>query len=131
MGGRGGSSGITKKSGVIDSKAQVQTIETVYRESRGYGSAYYKDTVLEAIDVGNGEVSFEYATPDTRDKTAKTNRTQYVTFRLKAGAKNDEVFGVNWDNVKSVSGQTYGIKSEIKNHNFIWDGKLKKWVRKS
>lgn len=88
-----------------------------------------KNTVLEAIDSGNGEVSFVYATPEKREKLAKTNRTQYLTYKLKAGAENGEIFGVNWDNVKSVSGQTYDIKSEIKDRGFKWDGNNKRWVR--
>lgn len=130
MGGRGSASGMSTKSGVIDSAAKIRTIETVYREARGYGGSYYKDTVLEAVDKGGGELEFRYATPESREKTAKTNRTQYVTYKLKAGAENGSVFGVNWDKVKSVSGQTYDMKSDIKDRGFKWDGKTKKWVRK-
>lgn len=129
MGGRGGTSGL-RASGVIDRRAPERIIETVYREARGFSSSYYKDTVLEAIDEGNGELSFVYATPESREKTAKTNRTQYVTFKLRAGAENGEVFGVNWDNVKSVSGQTYDLRSEIKERGFKWDSQNKRWVRR-
>lgn len=130
MGGRGGSSGLSSGSGVIDKNAKARTIETVYREAKGYSGSYYKDEVLQAVDNGNGEVHFQYATPESREKTAKTNRTQYVTFKLKAGAENGNVFGVNWDKVKSVSGQTYNMKSEIKDRGFRWDGAKKMWVRK-
>lgn len=129
MGGRGSSSGMSGKS-VIDRSAKTRTIETVYRGARGFQGSYYKDTILEAIDKGGGSLEFVYATPESREKTAKTNRTQYVTFKLKAGAENGDVFGVNWDNVKSVSGQTYDIKSEIKDRGFRWDGKNKRWVKK-
>lgn len=129
MGGRGASSGMSRNS-VIDRGAKTRTIETVYREARGYSGSYYKDTILEAVDRGNGSLEFVYATPDSREKTAKTNRTQYVTYKLKAGAENGDVFGVNWDNVKSVSGQTYDLRSEIKDRGFRWDGKNKRWVKK-
>ena len=129
MGGRGSASGISA-SGVIDRRAPERTIETEYREARGYSGAYYKDTVLEAIDEGNGELAFVYATPEKREKTARSNRTQYVTFKLRAGAENGDIFGVNWDNVKSISGQTYDLRSEIKDRGFRWDGKTKKWVKK-
>lgn len=128
MGGRGGSSGISA-SGVIDKSAKVRVIEAVYREARGYSSSYYKNTILEAVDEGGGELAFIYATPEKREKIAKTNRTQYVTFKLKAGAQDGEVFGVNWNKVKSVSGQTYDLRSEIKDRGFVWDAKTKKWVR--
>lgn len=129
MGGRGGASGISA-SGVIDRRAPERTIEAEYREARGRSGSYYKDTILEAVDEGNGELAFVYATPESREKTAKTNRTQYLTYKLRAGAENGDVFGVNWDNVKSVSGQTYDLRQEIKDRGFRWDGKNKKWVKK-
>lgn len=61
-------------------------------------------------------------------KTSSSNRTQYLTYKLKAGANDGEVFGVNWNNVKSVSGQTYDLRSELKDRGFRWDGK--KWIKK-
>lgn len=128
FGGRGSSSGISSKSGVIDKTAKERTIEAIYRQSnRG---SYYKDEILEAVDAGNGEVHFQYASPVSRQKTAKTSSTQYLTYKLKAGSENGEIFGVNWDKVKSVSGQTYNIKSEIKDKGFTFDGKTKTWIRK-
>ena len=129
MGGRGGASGMSA-SGVIDKAAKVRTIEAIYREARGYSGSYYKGEVLEAVDAGGGEVHFQYATPESKEKTAKTNRTQYLTYKLKAGAENGDIFGVNWNNVKSVSGQTYNLKSDIKDRGFRWDGAKKMWVRK-
>lgn len=55
MGGRGSYSGMSGNS-VIDRSAKTRTIETVYRESRGYSGSYYKDTILEAVDRGNGSL---------------------------------------------------------------------------
>lgn len=130
MGGKGSAGRGGGKTSIIDSRAKERTIEAVYREARGYSSGYHKDEVLEAVDNGNGEVHFQYATPESREKTAKTNKTQYLTYKLKAGSENGEIFGVNWDNVKSVSGQTFNIKSDIKDRGFKWDGAKKMWVRK-
>ena len=127
FGGRGGQSGMSGSSGVIDRSAKEKTIETVYREARGYSPGYYKSDILEAIDAGNGELAFAYATPVERDKTAKSNRTQYLTYKLKAGAEDGDVFGVNWNKVKSDSGQTYGLRGTLKDKGFKWDGKEKKW----
>lgn len=127
FGGHGGSSGMSGGSGVIDRGAKERTIETIYREARGYSSGYYKSDILEATDAGNGELAFVYATPAERDKTAKSNRTQYLTYKLKAGAEDGDVFGVNWNKVKSVSGQTYGLRTTLKDKGFKWDGKEKKW----
>lgn len=128
MGGRGGNSGMTW-GGIIDRNAPTRTIEAVYREARGMRVSYYKDEILEASDNGNGELTFSYATPVSREKTAKTNSTQYLTYKLKAGAENGDVFGVNWDKVKSVSGQTYNLRQEIKSRGFKWNGTEKRWER--
>lgn len=60
MGGRGGTSGVRgggSADGVIMSGA-TRTIETVYREARGWQKSYYKDEVLEATTDGKGNVTF-------------------------------------------------------------------------
>lgn len=131
MGGRGSSSGLSRggRNSVIDPKAKIRTIETEYKKSGGFGGGYYKAEVLEAVEDGKGGIKFLYATPEKREQTAKTNKTQYLTYKLKAGAENGETFGINWDNVKSVSGQTYNLRSEVKDRGFKWDGKTKSWIR--
>lgn len=95
----------------IDTNAEARTIEAVYREARGYSSSYCKNSILEAIETEEGKVHFQFATSVKREKTAKTNRTQYLTYELVAGAEDGNVFGINWDNVTEVSGQTYDTES--------------------
>jgi hypothetical protein len=129
MGGRGGTSGFGKNS-VFEKNAKVQTIETIYRKPKGYSPGYYTETVLSARAGKDGEIEFVYATPVKKEQTAPTNRTVYLTYKEKAGANGDTVFGINWKNVKSVSGQTFVIKDTIKENGFRWDGKSKKWIRK-
>lgn len=132
MGGRGGTSGVRgggSADGVIMSGA-TRTIETVYREQRGFSQSYYKDEVLEATTDGNGNVTFSYAKADSYTKTAKTNRTNYVTYTLNAGAVNGETFNIDWSKVNSISGQTYNLRSAAKNAGLSWDSSEKKWKRK-
>lgn len=132
MGGRGGASGVRSggsADGVITSGA-TRTIETVYREARGWQEAYYKDEVLEATTDGKGNVTFSYAKADSFEKTAKTNRTNYVTYTLKAGSVNGETFNIDWSKVNSISGQTYSLRSAAKNAGLSWDSTEKKWKRK-
>ena len=132
MGGRGGKSGTRgggSADGVIMSGA-TRTVETVYREARGWQKSYYKDEVLEANTDGKGNVTFSYAKADSFEKTAKTNRTNYVTYTLKAGAVNGETFNVDWSKVNSISGQTYSLRSAAKNAGLSWDSTEKKWKRK-
>ena len=132
MGGRGGSSGIRSggsADGVIMSGG-TRTIETVYREARGFQKAYYKDEVLEATTDGKGNVTFSYAKADSFEKTAKTNRTNYVTYTLNAGAVNGETFNIDWSKVNSISGQTYNLRDAAKSAGLSWNSTEKKWKRK-
>lgn len=129
MGGRGGSSGFSSSDGVIQN-AKPRTIETVYREANGRSAGYFKDEVLEAKTDGKGNVTFSYAKADSYNKTAKTNRTNYVSYTLKAGAVNGETFGINWSKVNSISGQTYNLRNAAKANGLKWDNATKKWKRK-
>lgn len=128
MGGRGSGSGMKRTS--VFSSTKERVIEGYYRRARGLSSAYYSDVVYEAVDNKNGDISFVRSKPEFGEPTAKTNRTVPVAWHLKAGIYNNEVFGINWDNVKSVSGNTYDIRSEIKKHGFTWDSKNKRWIKK-
>lgn len=132
MGGRGSSSGVRgggSADGVFMSGA-TRTIETVYREARGWQKSYYKDEVLEATTDGKGNVTFSYAKADSYEKTAKTNRTNYVTYTLNAGAVNGETFNIDWSKVNSISGQTYNLRDAAKSAGLKWDSAEKKWKRK-
>lgn len=40
-----------------------------------------------------------------------------------------QVHGVNFDNVRSVSGYTYPLRPFLKSKGFKWDGSAKKWVK--
>lgn len=131
MGGRGSSGGGYKGSadGTI-MPGPKRTVETVYREARGRSFAYYKDEVLEAESDGFGNLTFSYPQADSFTKTAKTNRTNYVTYTIQAGAVNGETFGIDWSKVKSISGKTFSLKNAAKEHGLKWDPKKKNWIRK-
>lgn len=142
MGGRGASFGsgggggstadkaLRIASGGVIEKAEPTKIETTYRESRGFSPSYYGDEVLEATADANGNVRFSYAKGGEYTKTAKTNRTNYVTFEIVAGAVNGKTFNINWDKVNSISGQTYNLRSQAKDAGLKWDGTTKTWRRK-
>lgn len=118
------------KDGAIIGGAK-KTIETSYIERGGFaGRNRYKSEVLEAETDGKGNLTFYYATPETNTKLAKTNLTHYVTYNVQAGAVDGKSFGINWDKVQSVSGQTYNLRAEAKAHGLSWDGATKSWRRK-
>lgn len=117
------------KDGTIIGGAKKQ-IEARYIEGRGWSRGRYDTEVLEATTDGKGNLTFEYAQPDTREKTAKTNKTNYLTYNVQAGAVDGKSFGINWDKVKSISGQTYSMRGEAKENGLSWDGATKSWRRK-
>ena len=117
------------KDGTILGGAKKQ-IEARYIEGRGWSLGRYDTEVLEATTDGKGNLTFKYAQPDTREKTAKTNKTNYLTYNVQAGAVDGQSFGINWDKVQSISGQTYNMRAEAKAHGLTWDGATKSWKRK-
>lgn len=114
---RGSGSGSTRmggsKDGAIAGGAK-RTIEARYIEGRGWQRGRYDTEVLEATTDGKGNLTFEYAQPDAKEKTAKTNKTNYLTYNVQAGAVDGKSFGINWDKVQSISGQTYSMRAEAK-----------------
>lgn len=124
MGGRGSAGGAIPG---IFGKERPITVETTYIEGRGFARGRYKDSVLRAVDKGNGQVELVYATADKFQKTAKTNKTNYVTYTLDHGFVNDQPHNINFEKIKSFSGQTYQVKEELKRRGFKF--KNGKWER--
>lgn len=121
--------GKASKDGTITG-GQPRTIEARYIEGRGWNRGRYDTEVLEATTDGHGNLTFDYASPDTKTKTSKTNLTNHLTYNVQAGAVDGKTFGINWDKVKSIKGQTYNLRAEAKDHGLKWDGKEKMWKRK-
>ena len=126
MGGRGSYGG----GGGAIVATRTTKIETTYYSSSSMGGSRFKDEVLEASADKDGNVTFSYANPTFNRPSAKTNKTQTVEYSVKAGAVNGETFGINWDKVNSISGQTYSLRSAAKEAGLKWDKTNKKWVRK-
>ena len=132
MGGRGGSGGSfgggSSDGAIMGGKPRE--IMSFLREARGFSPRYHHDEILEAKTDGNGNLTFSYAKADSYEKTAKTNRTVNTKYTLQAGAINGETFGINWDKVQSISGQTYNLRKAAKDAGLKWDGDRKMWRRK-
>lgn len=127
MGKRGSGSGMStggSRDGVIGSAAPRE-IETTYHTR----TRYYNQNVLEATTDGSGNLTFSRANGTFSAPSAKTNTTVSVTYKVTAGAINGETFNINWDNVNSISGETYALRKAAKDHGLKWDGNEKKWRR--
>lgn len=126
MGGRGSSGG--GSGGGVFGKAKPLTVETRYIEGRGFTRGRYDDTVLQAVSAGGGKVELQYAKADSYSKTAKTNKTNYVTYTIDHGFVNSTPHNINFDKITEFSGQTYAVKETLKKNGFIY--RNGKWVRK-
>ena len=91
--------------------------------------------VLEVTAKSNGEISLK----ENYGKVVGGSRKYPVTEYDVKGAyiitsKNynavPEASGINWDNVKQISGSTYGIGTLAKQNGLEWDSKERVWKKK-
>lgn len=124
-----GKAGISSKAegNSVFGREKPLTVETRYIEGRGFMRGRYDDTVLQAVDKGNGEIELQYAKADSYSKMAKTNKTNYVTYTLGHGFVNDKPHNINFDKVQTFSGQTYAVKEELKRRGYKY--RNGKWVK--
>ena len=129
MGGRGGAGNNARssKDGTII-LGKPREIQSYLRRGGGGYARYHKDTILEAKTDGAGNLTFSYARADSYEE--ETRRTVKTVYKLQAGVVNGEPFGINWDKVKSISGQTYDLREVAKKNGLTWDGAKKQWRRK-
>lgn len=98
--------------------------------------------VFDAKSVGNGEISVAEANYRV-DRDASSRKYEVRTYETKgayidvggdSGSYSDNrdgttSKGIDWDNVKAVSGGTYSMRTFLKNKGFKWDNSNKKWAK--
>lgn len=123
MGGRSA----VKNSSALTSNSPTIEIKSYFRKGN------YGDTVMTAKETSAGNLAFEYAKAEFSHDNKPNANTKDVTFSLQHGFvwhnKDKKFYGINWDNVKSVSGKTYGFNDELKKLGFKWNGDTKSWVK--
>lgn len=77
--------------------------------------------ILQATETPTGEIIFKAAKPRKTDGT----RNYYA---IKSGAENGVIFGLKWENVKNVRGNTKSIEDSLAGRGFVKQGA--RWVRK-
>lgn len=104
--------------------------------------------VLVPVSDGNGNITLKYAEPfEYKERNSKST---YAIYKLACGITNadycydyeeksvvnseNEIYdiksvGIDWNNVKSVSGKTFNVKSLLKAKGFKWNGTAKNWVK--
>ena len=134
---RGGTSTQGSKDGVFITNEKREII-TTWRQTgsstknlymKGYIPGYYEDEVLEAETDGAGNVTFYKADGEFEGEWNDGNRRKKVTYNLQAGAINGATFNIDWDKVKSISGNTYPVKDAAKKAGLKWNRDTKRWER--
>lgn len=110
-------------------KEKPLTISTYYRGAKGWSGGYWGDEILEASSTGTpGEIKLDYPTDkDWKEKTSKTNRTNYVDITIKAGFKNGDPYNLDFDHIDRISGRTYGLSKLLHEKGFKWNGET--WTK--
>lgn len=130
-----GSSGFDKggnKNSALVKNAERVTINT-YHIAKSSMGPHYGYTVVEAQESSEGNISLSYAKAYFKKDRGNAN-TQNVVFEFKHGIAESrkgqaESYGINWDNVKSITGQTYEVKDYIRKKGFKWDNATKRWIK--
>ena len=91
--------------------------------------------VLEATAKNNGEIVLKETYGKVIGGSRKYPVTEYNVAKAYVITDKDykvkpESVGINWDNVKTVSGATYGIGPLIKEKGFVWNSTKSVWERK-
>jgi hypothetical protein len=126
----GGASGSGGRSRSVLSGGESISISNERSRS---GGGQWRYTTLEASEgSAPGELSFGYP----RGKLTQINRnTTRAEYNIRAGVYDQagyrrlQSYGINWDNVSKVSGETRDIRIRgfLKDKGFKWDGTA--WVK--
>lgn len=90
--------------------------------------------IYDAKSDGNGNLTVSKARGyETNGNIPQRGDEGTYTYKTKTGFKVDgrdvKSTGIDWDNVKSISGETYNISQAARDHGMKWDGRDKKWKK--
>lgn len=141
-GGKVGSTAGSTKYTTSDNTVEVipaQTLRTDDIKNANYKSVAHE--VLNVSALAGGEIDVSKARRrDTGEGSRKYPiyeydvKGAYIVPGVDSGDYKDnrdatETKGVNWNNVKAVSGATFEIRPYLKQMGFKWNGSAKKWVK--
>ena len=130
MGGRGSSSA-SGRSGVLTRNDKPVSLTNEKHASSGQN---WKHTVLKASDAGGGGISLDYATPKSyehpnRNTTVARYELEHGVWSSQDGDRSPGSVGINWDNVKFISGRTYDAQYLLKEKGFRWNRNTRRYER--
>ena len=93
----------------------------------------YADTIYKVTAGENGEIIFNKSYGKQIGGSRNLPLTEHEDMKayyIVMKNENEPVQrGINWNNVKSVSGKVYDIKDDLKRRGFKWNGDTKRWER--
>lgn len=130
MGGRGASSASGGR-GVLSRGASPVHLEN---EKHVSGGSRWKHTVLQATDAGGGGIALDYATPTSyehpnRNTTVAKYELDHGVWSSQTGDRSPGSVGINWGNVKFVSGRTFDAQHLLKEKGFRWNRDTRRYER--
>jgi hypothetical protein len=138
-GSRGGKlAGASAGGGSVTYTTSDKTVREVQAHTLqgGYGTG--RDTIAKVLEVtakGNGEISLKENYGTVVGGSRKYPVTEYNIKGANIITDKDykaipESEGINWDNVKVISGSTYGIGPLVKPKGFAWNSAKSVWEKK-
>lgn len=132
-GGRGNSIAYTAP----DNAVRVMEQQTILRRE------VYRSGMVDVESLGNGDIKLTTIRGRNTGEGSRNNpemeyKTKGAYIDIGQGGLNGEykddrditkIHGVNFDNVKSVSGDTFALKQELKQLGFKWDSAKKRWTK--
>ena len=130
MGGRGSASA-SGRSGVLTRNDKPASLTNEKHASSGNS---WKHTVLQASDAGGGGISLDYATTKSyehpnRNTTVARYELEHGVWSSQDGDRSPGSVGINWENVKFVSGRTYDAQYLLKEKGFRWNRNTRRYER--
>lgn len=129
MGGRGASS--RRSTGVMRQNSKPVELEN----SKSYsGGGRWKHTILEAKATGGDTIDLSYATPKSyehpnRNTTVAKYELSHGVWSSQTGDRSPHSTGINWDNVKAVTGRTFDVQGYLKDKGFKWNRATRRYER--
>ena len=118
-------------SGVFEKVASPVHLKNEKHMSSG---GRWKHTILEASDAGSGGISLDYATAKSyehpnRNTTVAKYELEHGVWSSQTGNQSPGSVGINWDNVKFVSGRTFDVKGLLNEKGFRWNRDTRRYER--
>lgn len=112
---------------LVDAKPQEFTAQ--YTKTAYGGMSSWDREVLAASTDDYGNLTFSRAQATKYTPNPNNKNKSYGDFTVTHGAYEGRLLGVDLSKAKTVTGQTYSIKEQLKKAGFRWSQDTKGWTK--